>query len=83
MYPLNRFTPASAHIGTFSPQSLAEALRRTGFVPYRTLTLMNKGLEVFRVPRLLPHLAWRAFDWGTTRLIPRPAYLLVLATKVP
>ncbi len=82
----NRFTPANAHIGTFSPQSLAEALRRAGFAPYRTLTLMNKGLEVFRVPRLtrwLPHLAWRAFDWGMTRLIPKPAYLLVLATKVP
>ena len=82
----NRLTPANAHVQSFTPQSLEEALRRLGFAPKRTLTLMNKGLEVFQLPRWtrwLPHLAWRACDWVTTRLVPKPAYLLVLATKVP
>lgn len=81
----NRPTPANAHLHSFGPGDLENMLAASGLRPERRLLLTNKVLECFGFAyrsRHWPYWLWRAADRLCNRIVPRAAFLCVLARRV-
>ncbi|MEW6756535.1 MAG: methyltransferase domain-containing protein [Candidatus Latescibacterota bacterium] len=80
----NRLTPAHAHLHSFDRETLAACLAAQGLRVLRTEMLGNRLLELAAFPwrtRGWPHALWRAADRLLNRLVPRPAFMAVLAVR--
>jgi SAM-dependent methyltransferase len=80
----NRLTPANAHLHSFDAESLSAYLHAGGLTARRILLANNKLLELVGFPRWSrrwPHGCWRGVDRLFNRLVPRPAFLCILAEK--
>lgn len=80
----NRPTPANAHLHSFGGEKLGDILRNQGFRMQKTTLMTNKLLELAGFPRWSyrwPYGCWRGIDRLFNWLIPRPAFLCVLAVK--
>lgn len=80
----NRLTPGNAHLHSFDVAGLAAHLEAQGLRVVCAEVLGNKLLELASFPwhtRRWPHGAWRAVDRLLNRLVPRPAFLAMLAVR--
>lgn len=80
----NRLTPANAHLHRFDAGDLEKRLQAAGLAVQRRLLLNNKLLELAGFPRWShrwPFWCWRGSDRLFNRLVPRPAFLCVLAVR--
>jgi 2-polyprenyl-3-methyl-5-hydroxy-6-metoxy-1,4-benzoquinol methylase len=80
----NRLTPANAHLHSFDEQRLSACLQAHGLAVRQTLLLTNKLLERVGFPRWSrrwPHGCWRSADRLFNRLVPKPAFLCILAAS--
>ena len=80
----NQLTPGNAHLHSFDEEQLGELLRAQNLTLRQTLLVNNKLLELGGFPHRsswLPYWGWRWTDLFFNRLIRRPAFLCMLATK--
>ena len=81
----NRLTPASAHLHSFGAGELETHLVAAGLTVQKRCLVNNKFLELAGFPhwsRRWPHGFWQQVDRFFNRLIPRPAFLCVLASRI-
>lgn len=80
----NRLTPANAHLHAFDEADLTAALGAAGLRLRRLAFLNNKALALVGFPRWSaswPHWCWQTCDRLANRILPRPAFVAVVAVR--